>query len=156
MNINTATFDELRTLTNVGQSHARYILKKRDECDGCLSMEALLEISQIPNSVWKENEGNFYLGEPAICDVSDDQDGQIDTTPNIEKDIRGDLSKLFHCMEKLQMTIGGISDKLENLTDRVEALEQKEASPYTASPVTVPSTSVLSKGYVDNNVYHPY
>ena len=47
----------------------------------------------------------------------------------MEKDIRGDLSKLFHCMEKLQMTVGTINDKLENLTDRVEALEQKEPSP---------------------------
>ena len=64
--------------------------------------------------------------------MSDDQDGQTNTTPNIEKDIRGDLSKLFHCMEKLQMTVGGINDKLENLTDRVEVLEQKEASPYAA------------------------
>ena len=98
MNINTATFDELRTLTNVGQSRARYILKKRNECDGCLSMEALLEISQIPNSVWTENEGKFYLGEPAICDALDDEDGPTNTTTNMEKDIRGDLSKLFHCM----------------------------------------------------------
>ena len=156
MNINTATFDELRTLTNVGQSRARYIIKKRDECNGCLSMETLLDISQIPNSVWNENEGKFYFGESVTCEASDDEDGPTNTTTNMEKDIRGDLSKLFHCMEKLQMTVGTVNDKLENLTDRVEALEQKEPSPYGASPVTIPSTSVLSKGYVDKHVYHPY
>ena len=104
MNINTATFDELRTLTNVGQSRARYIIKKRDECNGCLSMETLLDISQIPNSVWNENEGKFYFGESVTCEASDDEDGPTNKTTNMEKDIQGDLSKLFHCMEKLQMT----------------------------------------------------
>ena len=126
MNINTTTFDELRTLANVGQSRARYIIKKRDECNGCLSMETLLDISQIPNSVWKEYEGKFYFGESDVQEASDDEDGPTNTTTNMEKDIRGDLSNLFHCMEKLQMTVGGINDKLENLADRVEALEQKK------------------------------
>ena len=113
-------------------------------------------IRYLSNSIWTENEGKFYFGEPDVRDISDDDDGPTNTATNMEKDIQSDLSKLFQCMEKLQMIVGSINDKLENLTDRVEALEQKEASPYAASPVTVPSTSVLSKGYVDNNVYCPY
>ena len=99
---------------------------------------------------------NFILESLLHCEASDDEDGPTNTTTNMEKDIRGDLSKLFHCMEKLQMTVGTINDKLENLTDRVEALEQKEPSSYGASPVTIPSTPVLSKGYIDKHVYHLY
>ena len=104
----------------------------------------------------RKMRGNFILESLMYANLQMMKMVQQIQQQTSKKGIRGDLSKLFHCMEKLQMIFGGINDKLENLTDLVEALEQKEASPFAASPVTVPSTSVLSKGYVDKHVYHPY
>ena len=78
-------------------------------------------------SVWIEYEGKFYFGEPDCSNnVSDDQEGQVEAKTCKEVDIGADLLKLFQCLEKLQMTAGGINDNLEYMTDQVKPIEQKD------------------------------
>lgn len=61
INLNTATVDELCTLSGIGETRAQAILAYRREIGGFRDITQLLEVSGIGESLFDNIKGNIYI-----------------------------------------------------------------------------------------------
>lgn len=60
--LNTVTYDQLLTVEQIGESRAEAILTKREELGSFTSIEQLLEVDGIGESIYETIAPHFYIG----------------------------------------------------------------------------------------------
>jgi competence protein ComEA len=61
VNLNTATSEELQTLSGIGETRAEAIITYREECGGFSSIEQLMDIHGIGESIFENIQYYIYV-----------------------------------------------------------------------------------------------
>jgi len=103
ININAASFEELKMIPGIGDRRAHKIIKRREEKRGQLTLEDLKMMSDIPNTYWDPlvAEGVIVL-EPIVFKDHDGAEENQHTETKIKKmaDIITDLQAQFSALKK--------------------------------------------------------
>ena len=127
ININTATYDLLKNIKNIGDKRAKKIIEIRD-IKGRLTLEDLKIIPNIPSSIWDPLVEEGLVIVPSTLRKSQELETRTENVPNPNiSQTNKELQQKIECLEREMLLKEQMIKERESLiTEREKEIQEKD------------------------------
>ena len=127
ININTATYDLLKNIKNIGDKRAKKIIEIRD-IKGRLTLEDLKIIPNIPSSIWDPLVEEGLVIVPSTLRKSQELETRTENVPNPNiSQTNKELQQKIECLEREMLLKEKMIKERESLiTEREKEIQEKD------------------------------